>query len=144
MNRHYAVPAALRKVPIGEGFMAARARGCPQRAGAGGRGIGEGGRVGGGRTRAGTNSLPAERFRGLAELYTQTTSLTAALKELGVPAYTRKVTRLSARLPSEVEARHLGQAAARPVLQAEAVNVDPDGRPLQYSITQFCGDRVEL
>ncbi|MBI3512608.1 MAG: phosphonate metabolism transcriptional regulator PhnF [Proteobacteria bacterium] len=91
-----------------------------------------------------THYFPAERFRGLAELYTQTTSLTAALKALGVPDYTRKVSRLSARLPSEVEARHLGQAAARPVLQAEAVNVDPEGRPIQYSITQFAGDRVQL
>ena len=91
-----------------------------------------------------THYFPAERFRGLAELYTQTTSLTAALRELGVPDYTRKVTRLSARLPSEIEARQLGQAAARPLLQAEAVNVDPEGQPFQYSITRFAGDRVQL
>jgi GntR family phosphonate transport system transcriptional regulator len=91
-----------------------------------------------------THYFPAERFRGLAELYSQTTSLTAALRELGVPDYTRKVTRLSARLPSEIEARQLGQAAVRPLLQAEAVNVDPEGRPFQYSITRFAGDRVQL
>src|SRR5262249_5526231 len=91
-----------------------------------------------------THYFPAERFRGLAELYTQTNSLTAALKELGVPDYTRKLTRLQSRLPNADEPRQLGQAAARPVLQAEAVNVDPDGRPIQYSITRFAGDRVQL
>jgi GntR family phosphonate transport system transcriptional regulator len=88
--------------------------------------------------------FPAERFKGLAELYAQSRSITAALKELGVPDYTRKVTRLSARLPDEAEARHLNQAPARPVLQAEAVNVDPAGQPIQYSITRFAGDRVQM
>jgi GntR family phosphonate transport system transcriptional regulator len=91
-----------------------------------------------------THYFPAERFKGLAELYAQSRSITAALTELGVPDYTRKVTRLSARLPDETEARHLAQAPARPVLQAEAVNVDPAGRPIQYSITRFAGDRVQM
>jgi GntR family transcriptional regulator, phosphonate transport system regulatory protein len=91
-----------------------------------------------------THYFPAERFKGLAELYAASGSITAALKALGVPDYTRKVTRLSARLPTELEARHLAQAAARPVLQAEAVNVDADERPIQYSITRFAGDRVQM
>ena len=91
-----------------------------------------------------THYFPAERFNGLAELYTASLSITAALKELGVPDYTRKQTRLSARLPTEAEARHLSQAPARPVLQAEAINVDPDGKPIQYSITRFAGDRVQM
>ena len=58
--------------------------------------------------------------------------------------YTRRTTRLSARLPSEAEARLLSQAPSRPMLQAEAVNIDPDGRPIQYSITRFAGDRVQM
>jgi len=91
-----------------------------------------------------THYFPADRFRGLGALYTKSRSITAALRELGVPDYTRKVTRLSARLPDEIEARHLNQAGARPVLQAEAVNVDPEGRPIQYSITRFAGDRVQM
>jgi GntR family phosphonate transport system transcriptional regulator len=91
-----------------------------------------------------THYFPAERFNGLAELYGASLSITAALRELGVPDYTRKQTRLSARLPTEIEARHLSQAPARPVLQAEAINVDPDGKPIQYSITRFAGDRVQM
>ncbi len=54
------------------------------------------------------------------------------------------MTRLSTRLPTEIEARHLSQAPARPVLQAEAINVDPEDRAIQYSITCFAGDRVQL
>jgi GntR family phosphonate transport system transcriptional regulator len=91
-----------------------------------------------------THYFPAERFNGLAELYAATLSITAALKALGIPDYTRKQTRLSARLPTEIEARHLSQPAARPVLQAEAINVDPEGQPIQYSITRFAGDRVQM
>jgi len=41
-------------------------------------------------------------------------------------------------------ARQLGQPKTRPVLQVEALNVDPDGKPLQYSITHFAGDWVQL
>jgi GntR family phosphonate transport system transcriptional regulator len=92
----------------------------------------------------GTHYFPAERFRGIDELYAQTLSVTAALKQLGVPDYTRRTTRLSARLPTEAEARLLAQAPQRPILQAEAVNIDPNGRPIQYSITRFAGDRVQM
>jgi len=92
----------------------------------------------------GTHYFPAERFNGLAELFAASGSITAALKALDVPDYTRKQTRLSARLPTELEARYLSQAPARPVLQAEAVNVDPEGRPIQFSITRFAGDRVQM
>ena len=91
-----------------------------------------------------THYFPAERFNGLAELYAASSSITAALKALGVPDYTRQQTRLSARLPTEIEARHLNQAPARPLLQAEAINVDPEGRPIQFSITRFAGDRVQM
>jgi GntR family phosphonate transport system transcriptional regulator len=91
-----------------------------------------------------THYFPAERFHGLAELYAASLSITTALKALGIPDYTRKQTRLAARLPTEAEARHLNQPPARPVLQAEAINVDPDGRPIQYSITRFAGDRVQM
>jgi GntR family phosphonate transport system transcriptional regulator len=91
-----------------------------------------------------THYFPAERFNGLAELFAASGSITAGLKALGVSDYTRKQTRLSARLPTELEARHLAQAPARPLLQAEAVNVDPEGRPVQFSITRFAGDRVQM
>ena len=41
-------------------------------------------------------------------------------------------------------ARLLGQPKTRPILQVEALNVDSDGAPLQYSVTRFVGDWVQL
>jgi GntR family phosphonate transport system transcriptional regulator len=47
-------------------------------------------------------------------------------------------------MPSETEARHLEQPLTRPVLQSDAVNIDPYGIPIQRSITAFSGDRVQI
>jgi GntR family transcriptional regulator, phosphonate transport system regulatory protein len=66
------------------------------------------------------------------------------LRDYGVVDYTRRVTRLLARLPSEREARHLEQSPSRPVLQSEAVNVDSAGRPTHHSLAVFAGDRVQM
>jgi GntR family transcriptional regulator, phosphonate transport system regulatory protein len=88
--------------------------------------------------------FPAERFAGVADAFAATGSITAALKACGVADYTRRVTRLVARLPSEHEALHLEQPIARPVLHTEAINIDPDGVPIQRSLTVFSGDRVQV
>jgi GntR family transcriptional regulator, phosphonate transport system regulatory protein len=88
--------------------------------------------------------FPAERFAALPEAFAASGSITAALKACGVADYTRRVTRLLARLPSDLEAQHLDQPAARPVLQTESVNVDLEGVPIQRSVTVFSGDRVQM
>jgi GntR family transcriptional regulator, phosphonate transport system regulatory protein len=90
------------------------------------------------------HSFPARRFADLPAAFAETGSITASLARCGVADYTRKLTRLLARLPSEREARHLGQPAARPVLQSEAVNIDASGVPIQRSLTVFAGDRVQM
>lgn len=88
--------------------------------------------------------FPAARFAGLLAAFAEANSITAALAACDVTDYTRRVTRLSARLPSVHEARFLEQPATRPVLQAEAVNVDTEGVPIQRSVTLFAGDRVQM
>jgi GntR family phosphonate transport system transcriptional regulator len=88
--------------------------------------------------------FPAERFAALPDALAKTRSITAALAACGVADYTRRVTRLLARLPSETEAAYLEQPASRPVLQTEAVNVDVRGVPIQRSVTVFAGDRVQM
>ena len=45
--------------------------------------------------------------------------------------------------PTDV-ARLLGQPKTRPILQVEALNVDEKQAPLQYSVTRFGGDFVQL
>ena len=89
------------------------------------------------------HAFPAERFAALPEAFAATLSVTAALAACGVVDYTRRMTRILARLPDDTEAAHLEQPLSRPVLQSEAVNVDPQGVPIQRSTTVFAGDRVQ-
>jgi GntR family phosphonate transport system transcriptional regulator len=88
--------------------------------------------------------FPAKRFAALPEAFAATLSITAALSACGVSDYTRHTTRLLARMPSPLEARYLEQPSSRPILQAEAVNIDPQGIPIQRSTTVFSGDRVQI
>jgi len=90
------------------------------------------------------HAFPAERFAALPDAFAATSSITQALAACGVADYTRRVTRILARMPSETEALHLEQPLTRPVLQTDAVNVDPQGVPVQRSTTIFSGDRVQV
>ena len=88
--------------------------------------------------------FPAERFMALPTAFAATLSITAALARCGVADYTRRTTRLLARLPSDLEAHYLDQPVSRPVLQAESLNVDAEDRPIQRSVVVFSGDRVQI
>jgi GntR family transcriptional regulator, phosphonate transport system regulatory protein len=88
--------------------------------------------------------FPAERFVSLPGAFVETGSITVALAACGVLDYTRRTTRLLARPPSPHEARHLDQPLSRPVLQADSVNIDLSGTPIQRSLTVFAGDRVQM
>jgi GntR family transcriptional regulator, phosphonate transport system regulatory protein len=92
----------------------------------------------------GLSRFPAERFAALPAAFAVTGSITAALAACGVADYTRRTTALLARMPTEIEARYLEQPLTRPILQSDAVNIDPDGIPIQRSITAFSGDRVQI
>jgi GntR family phosphonate transport system transcriptional regulator len=41
-------------------------------------------------------------------------------------------------------ATHLRQAPGRPVLRVSSVNVDTQGRPIEWAHAWFAGDRVSL
>lgn len=88
--------------------------------------------------------FPQKRFAGLDGHYRRTGSVTLSLKEYGVDDYRRKVTAISARMPSARDARLLRQPGNRPVLVAEALNVDTAGRPIEYCITRFASDRIQI
>jgi GntR family phosphonate transport system transcriptional regulator len=90
------------------------------------------------------SAFDATRFPGLAEALGRHQSVTAALAEMGVGDYTRRSTRLSAERADPVQAGHLRLSVGVPLLRAVAVNVDPDGRPVEYGRTWFAGDRVQL
>lgn len=90
------------------------------------------------------STFPAAPLPGLPDALKTTSSVTRALAACGVADYTRKATRLTAKTAKPVQARHLEIAEGAPILRSVGINVDPNGRPLEYGCTWFAGDRVTL
>jgi len=86
----------------------------------------------------------AQRFPGMDEQLRASESISRAFAHFGIADYTRKWSRITATMPSAPVARLLNQPKTRPVLQVEALNVDLDGVPVQYSLVRFAGDWVQL
>ncbi|MBV8680055.1 MAG: phosphonate metabolism transcriptional regulator PhnF [Aquitalea sp.] len=91
-----------------------------------------------------TMFFPAERFPDLPAIYQQQRSVTRTLQQFGIADYTRRFTRVTARLPDSEVVDYLGIPKNRPVLHVKSLNVDLQGRPVQYGITCFNGDLVQL
>jgi GntR family phosphonate transport system transcriptional regulator len=92
----------------------------------------------------GSAYFPLPRFARLTAAYRKTGSTTKALKACGVADYQRSETRVSARPPTNEEARLLDLAAGRPILTVTSINVDPEGVPIQFTHAVFAADRTEL
>lgn len=93
----------------------------------------------------GRTSFPAERLPGIeAAFRAEDGGISRALARLGVGDYVRIWTRLTAERPGALIARHLGMAETNPVLLAESLNADPAGRPVEYGLSWFCSERVQL
>jgi len=88
--------------------------------------------------------FPAARFPGLPEVYAELRSVTRTLAHFGVADYTRRFTKVSARLPDAETVDFLHLPKNRPVLHVKSLNVDAEGRPVQYGVTRFNGDLVQL
>lgn len=91
-----------------------------------------------------TAYFPAARFPGLPSVYRRLQSVTRTLGEFGVVDYVRKHTRVSARLPDAHAAKLMKQPIGRPVLHVQSINADTRGMPVQYGVTRFSGDWVQL
>ena len=88
--------------------------------------------------------FPAGRFPELPGLLLEEGSITVALARSGVVDYTRASTRLSAVPASATQALHLRIPEGAPLLRSVSINVDAEGRPVEYGHTWFAGDRVTL
>ncbi|EIE49246.1 GntR family transcriptional regulator [Salipiger aestuarii] len=88
--------------------------------------------------------FPTDLLPDLAVTLEQTASITEALRSNGIPDYTRISTRLSAVIASPTQALHLGLRDGAPLLRSESVNHAPGGRPVEYGLTWFAGDRITL
>lgn len=91
-----------------------------------------------------TSAYPLPRLAGMAQAFTDTGSITAALKQLGVADYTRARSVVSCRLPTPAEADALARPATQPVLVVRYVNVDAQGVPVEAGCTLFASDAVQL
>ena len=76
--------------------------------------------------------FPAERFPELPGALTRHGSVTAALRESGLPDYLRVSTRVSATLANGTRAGLLRLAEGAALLRTEAINADAEGRPVEY------------
>lgn len=88
--------------------------------------------------------FPAERFPDLLEQLARTGSVSRALAQCGVGDFTRASTRLTAKRANATQALQLRLREGDPILRTVSINVDPEGRPVEYGHTWFAGDRVTL
>lgn len=88
--------------------------------------------------------IPAQRFAELDRRYTG-----ESLHQFMTVVYGCRLRRteslVTAVLPQGDDAKLLGMPQNRPVLRVKSVNVDDrDGRPVEYAITRFRADRIQL
>jgi GntR family phosphonate transport system transcriptional regulator len=88
--------------------------------------------------------FPLARLGGINVALNNTKSVTEALCQVGVTDYTRATTRLTAVLAGSTQALHLHLREGDPLLRSTSVNVDDQGRPVEFGRTWFSGDRVTL
>lgn len=91
-----------------------------------------------------TSWFCATRFPAIAERFADTGSITAALADAGIADYRRASTAIEARHADEADTRELRLSPGAIVIVTRAINVDPKGVPIQYAVTRFPADRVEL
>lgn len=88
--------------------------------------------------------FPAGLLPGLREALEEESSITKVLKRCGVEDYTRRETRIAAKLATATQALHLQISEGAPILRTTSVSVDTAGTPVEFGRTWFAGDRVTL
>jgi GntR family phosphonate transport system transcriptional regulator len=91
-----------------------------------------------------THYFPKPRFDGIGALMAETKSFTQAMRRLGVEEYARQTTRILAKMPTTEEARLLSMPRNRPLIVTEGVNVDGQGSRVEFCLTKFVGDLVQV
>ncbi|MCV9966256.1 phosphonate metabolism transcriptional regulator PhnF [Pararhizobium sp. BT-229] len=91
-----------------------------------------------------TNFFPEDRFPRMAEHVGKLGSITKAFAAEGLPDYVRISTELVARHADADELALLRLSPGAIVIEATAINADPDGVPVQFARTRFAADRVKL
>lgn len=92
----------------------------------------------------GTSWMERSRFPNLVRDYASSGSLTKAIRMAGVEDYLRLETRITAEKADLEDTRLLELEAGEPILVIESVNVEPDGRRMQYTRARAPADRLQL
>lgn len=88
--------------------------------------------------------FPILRLTGIAKALSQTSSVTQALRCVGINDYSRASTRLTAVRATATQALLLQVGEGDPLLRSSGVNQSVKGVPVEYGRTWFAGDRVTL
>ncbi|MDO6723753.1 phosphonate metabolism transcriptional regulator PhnF [Celeribacter halophilus] len=88
--------------------------------------------------------FPESRTTGLKAAFTEISSVTKALKSIGIEDYLRAETRVSAERATATQALHLGLREGDPLLRTVSLNTTVDGVPIERGMTWFAGERVTL
>lgn len=91
-----------------------------------------------------TQYFPLPRFDGFINIYRDSRSTSEAFLKCGIASFQRVLSRISARLPRPEVAAALQQGKQQPVLYVESVYADACGLPIEYGITRFGGDSVQI
>lgn len=91
-----------------------------------------------------TEFLPLPRFAHFAELLAQHGVMSEALRAAGIVGMSRKMSRITARLPRPEVAAQLAQPKTQPILYVESVYQDGEGQILEYGITRFAANAIQL
>lgn len=91
-----------------------------------------------------SSHFPSARFPGLIKHCKTYRSISEMLRCEYDCDHIRRSTRLSARLARSKDARLLRMPATKPILLSESVNIDQNGTVIEYGVTRFRGDRMEL
>ncbi|GAB4376269.1 MAG: phosphonate metabolism transcriptional regulator PhnF [Elainellaceae cyanobacterium] len=91
----------------------------------------------------GSSYFPSLRFPGLLERCQECHSISKLFQAYGCD-HIRRSTRISARSIQPRDARLLELPLNAPILLTESINVDQQGQVIEYGVTRFRGDRMEL
>jgi GntR family phosphonate transport system transcriptional regulator len=91
-----------------------------------------------------TEYLPLPRFTQFAEFLRQHGVMSEALRAAGVQSVSRKLSRITARLPRPEVAAQLAQPKTQPILYVESVYQDEHGQVIEYGITRFAANTIQL
>lgn len=92
----------------------------------------------------GSHHFAPQRLPGILAALRRAATITEALAGVGVTDYVRQTTRVSARMPTALEADLLQVARSRPLLVCENVNVDRDGTVVEFGIARYPSARVQV